>query len=193
MMKTLLSVKQTEKVPFLLTLLGEDGEEEVCRLLRSEYEAVGAPLAGSLLDGDTVERIRAFSEAHAANSAALRILSFGDNNKKTLSQKLRKRGFSAASTLSAIEAMQKRGYIDEQDQVYRLCVSAANRKLWGPRKILLTLLGKGYAQADIKDAIARAVTVGEIDFTATKRALLEKKSSEDDPQKIRALLYRYGF
>ncbi len=192
-MKTLLSVKQTEKVPFLLTLVGEDGEEEVCRLSRGEYEAVGSPLAGTLLNEETEERIKSYSEAHAATSAALRILSFGDNNQKTLSQKLKKRGFSEEATQTAIEAMQTRGYIDEKDQVYRLCVSAANRKLWGPRKILLTLLGKGYAANDVKEAIARAVAAGEIDFTATKRALLEKKGAEDDPQKIRALLYRYGF
>lgn len=191
-MKTLLSVKQTEKVPFLLTLMGEDGEE-VCRLTRSEYEAVGSPLAGTPLDEACEERIRAFSEAHAAKSAALRILSFGDNNQKALSQKLKKRGFSAASAKEAIEAMKKRGYIDEKDQVYRLCVSAANRKLWGQRKILLTLLSKGYAQADIKEALTQAIAAGEIDFEVTKRALLEKKGSDADPQKIRALLYRYGF
>ncbi len=192
-MKTLLSIKQTEKVPFLLTLVGEDGEEEVCRLSRSEYEAIGAPLAGTLLDEACEERIKSFSEAHAANSAALRILSFGDNNQRALSQKLRKRGFSEASVAAATETMQRRGYINEKDQVYRLCVSAANRKLWGPRRILLSLLGKGYAQTDIKEALARAVATGEIDFTETRRSLLEKKGANADPQKLRALLYRYGF
>ena len=192
-MKTLLSVKQTEKAPFLLTLLGENGEEEVYRLTKSEYEAVGSPMPQTSLDEETEERIRAFSEAHAASSAALRILSFGDNNRKTLLQKLCKRGFSKEAATGAIEAMQARGYINEKDQVYRLCVSAANRKLWGPRKILLALLCKGYAQADIKEALRQAIAEGEIDFTKTKRALLEKKGAGDDPQKIRALLYRYGF
>lgn len=192
-MKTLLSVKQTEKVPFLLTLLGENGEEEVYRLTKSEYEAVGSPLAASRIDEETEERIKAFSEAHAARSAALRILSFGDNNRKALSQKLKKRGFSEATSQAAVEAMQKRGYIDEKEQVYRLCVNAAKRKLWGPQRILLTLLGKGYAQADIKEALTKATAAGEIDFTVAKRTLLEKKGVGNDPQKARALLYRYGF
>lgn len=192
-MKTVLSVKQTEKVPFLLTLVGEDGEEEVCRLTRVEYEAVGSPSAGTPLDEETEEKIRAFSEAHAAYSAALRILSFGDNNQRALSQKLKKRGFSQASTNAVIETMQKRGYINEKDQAYRLCVHAANRKLWGPRKILLTLLGKGYSQATVKEALLRATEAGEIDFTETRRALLKKKCRETDPHRIRAFLYRYGF
>ncbi len=192
-MKTLLSVKSTEKVPFLLTLVGEAGEETLYRLTRGEYEAIGAPTRGMPIDEETEERIRAFDEAHAAVSAALRILSFGDNNLKTLREKLRRRGFSEAATASAVESMQRRGYIKEEEQVYRLCVGAANRKLWGPRRILLTLCAKGYAQEAVKEALARAEAAGEVDFAKTRRALLEKKGPKDDPQKIRAFLYRYGF
>ena len=192
-MKRLLSIKQTEKVPFLLTLRDEAGEESLYRLTKSEYEAVGAPTVGSLIDEEVEERIAALNEAHAATAAALRILSFGDNNQAALTQKLRRRGFSAAAAEKAVEAMQRRGYINEEEQVYRLAVAYANRKLWGPRKILPALLAKGYAQADIKKALCRATESGEIDFEALRQVLLEKKLTEKDPQTARALLYRNGF
>ncbi len=193
-MKKLLSVKKTEKIPRLLSVEEEGDIPSLYRLTEAEYQKIGAPAPGSLLSEETEAAVICMDEAHRAQGAALRILSFGDNNRATLLRKLRQRGFSEAAADTALGKMLARGYIDEEAQLSRLCVNAANRKLWGPRRILASLAAKGYPPADIKQAIETAAAAGEIDFAANREALLQKKLNDDgDPQKKKALLYRYGF
>ncbi len=130
----------------------------------------------------------------AARDAALRILSFADNNRASLIRKLRLRGFAPSLCEEVADECIARGLISEEDQLHRQVLTLAGKKLWGRRKILASLRFKGYAGEDILRALAEAEAAGEIDFRENARLLVEKKlDSEASADEKKALLYRYGY
>lgn len=196
-MITVLSVGSSEKAPVLLTLLSEaDGGTErlLCPLFEKEYQSLGSPAAGTVLSEEEETLLLSLWEEHKAKEAALRLLSFGDNNANGLFRKLRGRGFSSAAAESAVSQMVGRGYIRERDQLYRLVRSLANGKLFGEERIRQHLITAGYRREDVANAIAEAVSSGDVDFIENRKKLLKKKLPEGAaPQKAAALLYRYGY
>lgn len=187
-----LSVGKSHTAPILLTAV-HDGEEPIgYRLSEGEYRAIGAPAVGDLLTEEIATAIRAYDAHHRARSAAARILAFSENNRAMLIRKLRSRGFDAALAKRVAEEMVERGYIREGDQLERTVLAAA-KKLWGARRIADALAAKGFDRNEVISCIDRLVVTGEIDFAASRRALIEKKLPCDATYaERRALLYRYG-
>lgn len=190
----ILSVGKGRTVPvLLLTLPNEEEGERRLSLTQAEYLALGSPVAGDVLSPELAEQALAYDEYHRAVSAAVRILSFGDNNPACLLRKLRVRGFSSSAAERAVSRMVERGYIREADQLERAVLAAA-RKLWGARRITEALVARGFDRRATVLCIERLVAAGEIDFAASRARLLAERIPHDaPPQKKRAFLYRYGY
>ena len=152
------------------------------------------PHKGASIDEDAFYAITLGDEYYRAKRSALSILSYGDNNEKTLHTKLRTRGISDEVATDVVHEMVSLGYIDEHRQLERLITEEANRKLRGPRKILPHLTSKGYRSSDIKFVLSSLCDSGEIDFEENKERLLDKHLGDSrDTEAVKKLLYKHGY
>ncbi len=188
------SVKRAGKDALLLTVALDAGGETVLSVPPSLYERIGSPCAGDTLSAAATSELAHESEYLAACRHALRILEYGDNNARTLRDKLARKGISREAAQAAVEKMVSLGYIREGEQARRLAVGYARRNLWGEKKIVSALIAKGYSRPDADAAVRDAVDGGEIDFGEIKKTLIKRCRSRGLPdEKIRATLWRYGF
>ncbi|MBO4283317.1 MAG: RecX family transcriptional regulator [Clostridia bacterium] len=188
------AVKRAGKDAFALSLALDGGETVALTVPPSLYERIGAPEVGARLSDAALSELVHESEYLSACRHALRILEYGDNNAKTLRDKLVRKGISREVAGEAVEKMVSLGYIREGEQARRLAVGYARRNLWGPRKIVSALTAKGYSREDAETAVRDAEALGEIDFREVRKNLVKRCQSRGlAPEKIRAALWRYGF
>lgn len=160
----------------------------------SVYEQLGMPCRGRELDCEAMDLLSRADEYYRAKRAALSILSYGDNNERTLHTKLRARSISDEVASEVVREMVSLGYIDESRQLRRLICEDANRKLLGPRKIIPRLIAKGYSLSDVKTEFISLTDSGKIDIDKNKEILLEKYlGDERDAEQMKKLLYKYGY
>ena len=179
---------------YIAITVSEGGEKKTYTVRTGVYNDLGMPCRGEELSDDALDVLRAADEYYRAKRSALSILSYGDNNAKTLYTKLRSRSISDETANEVVCEMVSLGYINESRQLERLIVEDSNRKLLGPRKIVPRLLSRGYALADIKEAFEALTSSGEIDMNENKERLLEKYLGGDrDPEQVRRLLFKYGY
>ncbi len=178
-----------------LTVGLSDGEEKHSfTVSECDYTEAGSPRPGDMADGDLVGALRHSDEIYRAHLYALRILSYADNNERTLVRKLISRGISSSLAVEVAHEMVSRGYIDEQSQLERLVLTEANRNLAGPKKIRAKLSSKGFSGSDIDDVIDRLCDSGEIDFKRSGELLVEKKLTRGaTDEEIKQLLYKNGY
>ena len=171
-----------------------DGENRRYIVRISVYEEIGMPHKGDVIDEDALYALTLGDEYYRAKRAALSILSYGDNNEKTLHTKLRTRGISDEVATDVVHEMVSLGYIDEHRQLERLITEEANRKLHGPRKIVPRLLSKGYRSSDIRSVLYSLCDSGEIDLAENKERMLDKHLGDSrDTEEVKKLLYKYGY
>lgn len=188
------AVKGAGKDAVALTVALDGGGEVNLSVPSSLYERLGSPCAGTPLSDTALPELLHASEYRLACRHAIRILEYGDNNARTLRDKLIRKGVSREIAAEAVERMVSLGYIREAEQARRLAVGYARRNLWGEKKIVSALVAKGYARVDADAAVKDAVDAGEIDFAEIKKALIKRCRSRGlDDDKIRAALWRYGF
>ena len=137
--------------------------------------------------------LRESDEYCRATKKALNILSYADNNRRNLSAKLSRGGFSREVCQRVVSDMVSHGYIDERRQLERIILVEANTKLRGPMKIIPTLVAKGYSSSDVRGVMTSLVESGEIDFKANAKALLNKKLPDGDAEERRQFLYKNGY
>ena len=167
--------KLSDAVQGYISITVSDGEKNsVYTVRRSVYEELGSPLRTAPLNEDDICTLRLADEYYRGKRAALSILSYGDNNAKTLFDKLRRRSVSEEICEEFVAEMISLGYVDEKRQLERLILEDSNRKLLGPRKITPRLLSKGYRLADIREVYSRLSESGEINPEENKERLLEK-------------------
>lgn len=192
-MYTVLKVQESVQGYVSLTL-SEDGEQKSYTARISVYNELGMPSRGDIIGEGAIETLRAADEYYRGKRAALSILSYGDNNAKTLCQKLRMRSISEDVAQTIVREMISLGYIDESRQLERLILEDTNRKLLGPRKVVPRLLSKGYSLADIKEAYEALSRSGEIDVEKNKETVIEKFLGDTaEPEELRRLLFKYGY
>ncbi len=184
-------VKETKEKNILLDIVGEENSRYT--ISPRAYEELGALARGAEIDGETLLEIKRLDERYRAKKKALSLLALADNNQKTLTAKLRRQGYSRECVDITVSEMVKLGYINEERQLLRLVLSAADR-LWGPRKIFAYLSAKGFQSGDIRRALDSLQDSGELDFEAVRAKLLEKKLYPDaDDEEKKKLLYKNGF
>lgn len=198
MANILLSVTEnTEKKLVTLTVAYDGrsgGGKKVYTVGAAVYEKAGSPVPGDEIDENTILELGRSVTRREAIASALRILSFGDNNRAMLRRKLIERGYTEHIADYAVERMIERGYIRERDQIERLAVGYAKTKLWGKKRILLHLLSKGYEESDVREALKSLEDAGDIDFEENfNRLVLEVAGSNATYEELRELKYKYGY
>lgn len=178
----------------LLSLVVVEGEESARYTVgESVYSEIGCPSSGDLLTSDDMSAIKYADELIKAEKKALSLLSYADNNRRTLKQKLLRAGFGYEICDTVCEKMLSLGYIDENRQLERLILVEANTKLRGPERIIPALVAKGYSMSDIRAVMRELVKSGEIDFNKNAKALISKKLSDADIEEKRKFLYKNGY
>ena len=188
------SVKRAGKDALVLSVALDGGGELTLTVPATLYERIGSPEAGTPLSDTALSELAREAEYRSACRHALRILEAGDNNARTLRDKLARKGISREIAGEAVERMVALGYIREGEQARRLAVGYAHRNLWGKRRIVSTLLSRGYTREDAEAAVHDAEESGEVDFREVRADLIKRCRSRGlEPEKIRATLWRYGF
>ena len=178
----------------MLTVLDGSGEKKRLTVSEEDYAESGMPMANDTPSQRDALVLLSSDERYRARLFALRILSYSDNNEKTLVRKLISRGIGAECASDVAREMVSVGYINEQRQLMRLVAYEANTALSGPRKIRAKLRSRGYSATDIDLAIENLTHSGEIDFERSSGQLVEKKLTRGaTDEEIKKLLYRYGY
>lgn len=186
------AVSKTEHGEFVMITLV--GEKKVLTLSDKAYRMLGEPCVGYELSSDEYSDALLADEQYRALKKALNILSFGDNSKRKLYEKLRRGGFSAETSRNTVDCMCELGYLDERKQIERLAAELANRSLYGPKRITARLVGSGYSSGDIRCALSELSLRGEIDFDASLERLADKLLGEEyDAEALTKLKYKYGY
>ena len=192
-MQSILKVEDAVQGYLAITVSGHSGNKKYT-VRTNVYMDIGSPCRGDEISDDSLEMLMRADEYYRAKRAALSILSYGDNNERTLRTKLRTRSISDEIAAEVVAEMVSLGYIDEQRQLSRLISEEANRKLLGPRKIIPKLLSKGYSMKDVRQVIDELTSSGEVDFDENRQRLLERQGYlADDDEQIKKLLYKYGY
>ena len=131
-----------------------------------------------------------------ARRHAFAILSYGENNKRSLIQKLRQKGYALEVCENIALYMEHRGYIDEKKQIGLLCDTFL-RKKFGKLKIKNELIVKGYAREDVEEYVSRHLA--DVNFAENCAYIIENKFlplpavSSEDFKKMMGALMRYGY
>lgn len=130
----------------------------------------------------------------AAWQRALSILAYGANSARSLSLKLRQRGFDAEVTERAVELVRAQGYLHEDDDALREAERAL-AKGWGVRRIGQHLRQRGYATEAVDAALE---SLSDEDFyerccCAARKYHRVPPTDANQKQKIVAYLLRYGY
>lgn len=130
-----------------------------------------------------------------ARRQAFTILSYGENNRKSLIQKLRAKGFSPDVCENIADYMEHRGYIDEKKQIGLLCDTYL-RKKFGKLKIKSELIAKGYKREDVEAYVSR--NLSEVNFADNCAYIIENKycplpRESQEIAKMMGALMKYGY
>ncbi len=175
-------------------VLGLSDPEERYTVGQALYHEIGEVRGGDALSEDTVALIRHEDECRRAKRAALSLLSYADNSRRRLTEKLLRKGISFSVAQKTVEDMVSEGFLSETRQIESAVLSLAEHRLFGPYRILKDLLSKGYRGEEIRAALHKAIENGDVDFSKNAKRLISKKlgDSPDDEAK-RKLLFTYGY
>ncbi|MBP3605604.1 MAG: RecX family transcriptional regulator [Clostridia bacterium] len=175
-------------------VLGLSDPEERYTVGQALYHEIGEVRGGDALSEDTVACIRREDECRRARKAALSLLSYADNSRRRLLEKLLRKGISFAVAQKTVEDMVSEGLLLESRQLEYAVLSLAEHRLFGPYRILRDLSAKGYKSEDIRSALHMAMQRGDVDFSKNAALLIAKKLGDaPSSEEKRKLLFTYGY
>ena len=187
-------VKNSKSKGYLVLGILEGDDKHIYTVSNSVYAEIGKPSRGDEIDGGAFESICYADECYRANATALRLLSYSDNNERTLISKLTARGIGRDVACKTVEQMVALGYVNEKRQLERIVLREANESLAGPKKIMQKLISKGYSRSDIDSVIASLCDLGEIDFNENRMLLVEKNAARGATnEQIKKILFNKGY
>lgn len=150
---------------------------------------------GDKIDDKHFLKIREEMIFDNARRQAFTILSYGENNKKTLVQKLIQKGFNREVSENIALYMEHRAYIDEKKQIGLLCDTYLHKK-FGKLKIKNELIAKGYMREDVDEYVAK--NLNNVNFAENCAYIIENKyfPLPKEPQELANMmgaLMRYGY
>ena len=150
---------------------------------------------GDRIDDERFLKIREEMIFDNARRQAFNILSYGENNRKSLIQKLRAKGFSPDVCEKIADYMEHRGYIDEKKQIGLLCDTYL-RKKFGKLKIKSELIAKGYRREDVEEYVSK--NLADVDFAENCAYIIENKyyplpRDSKEIAKMMGALMKYGY
>jgi len=114
-----------------------------------------------------------------AQQRALRLLMYRGRSTAELRQRLKEKGFPGETIEKVIDRLAELKYLDDDLFAREWARSCAVNKLWGNRRIFLSLREKGIPAAMIEGAIDEARK--ELDERAAIERILEKRFRKRDP------------
>ena len=132
------------------------------------------------------------SEFDLCLKKALSLLSYADNNRRTLYTKLVRQGYDRNIATQVVEECVSLGYINEIRQIERIILSEVNISLRGEGYVVKKLISKGYNTEDIRICMSKLTENGEINFADSFSRLCQKRGAADDEEK-KALAYKFGY
>ena len=187
-------VKASRSKGYLVLGIIDGAEKRIYTVSESAYSEIGSPNPPCEVDFGMLELICNADECYRAKSLALKLLSYADNNERTLTTKLVSRGIKRDVAHDTVAEMVRLGYVDEKRQLERLILKEANGSLAGPKKLVPKLMAKGYSRSDIDSVMYRLCENGEIDFQKNREDLIAKKVTRGaTEEEIRAILYKNGY
>lgn len=190
----ILSVGAKEgKTPLVIITALTDEKKQKYVISEGTYREIGCPLSGEEIDGEFFLILSTEDEKRRALAKSLNVLSYADNNKRALTGKLLRAGFSREAIEYAVSECVMRGYIDEARQAERL-IMKHYAELLGPHKIKAKLQARKFSPALISKALRALEEQGEIDFKENRARLIREKLGEEASydEKMK-LLYKYGY
>ncbi len=191
----LLRVRAADGGALLVLTVELDGE---CGTEKAELSVFAArmervPTPGAL-SHEELTHLRREHALCGAMTLGLRLLSLGDHSVPHLVYKLRARGVEREVAELAARELAQAGYVNEERSALREAQKGLD-KLWGDRRILAQLRGKGYGEvalACVRDMLASK------DGAARCERLLQKRriTLPEDPKaqgKLVGALMRYGY
>lgn len=150
---------------------------------------------GAEIDDERFLSIREEMLFDNARRTAFSILACGENNKKSLINKLQAKGYSYELCKNISIYMENRGYIDEKKQIGLLCDTYL-RKKFGKLKIINELVVKGYQREDVMEFVQRELK--EVNFAENCAYIIENKynpvpQTGEELKKMMGALMRYGY
>ena len=150
---------------------------------------------GERIDDEHFLKIREEMLFDNARRHAFTILSYGDNNKKTLVNKLMQRGYARELSENVAIYMEHRGYIDEKKQM-GIQLEGCLRKKYGQMKIAEELMIKGFKREDVMEFLKTALK--GVNFGENCAYIISQKynplpKEKDEVGKMMASLMRYGY
>ena len=150
---------------------------------------------GERIDDEHFLKIREEMLFDNARRHAFTILSYGDNNKKTLVIKLMQRGYSRELCENVALYMEHRGYIDEKKQMGILLETCLKKK-YGKIKIAEEFIAKGFKRDDAVEYLKGSLE--GIDFGESCAFIISQKynplpKDKEELSKMMASLMRYGY
>ncbi len=187
-------IRQIKDTHLLRLGIVEEGEKLAYTVSERLYSEFSGFAVGEEIDEYTLERIKSEDEYYSAKKKALSLLSYSDNNERALVRKLCLKGIGKSTAEEVAREMVNLGYINEERQLERIILNEVNRKLYGPKKIISSLMSKGYSPGKVKEVMTALIKSREIDFDKAADTLVEKKlGGEYTAEQRAALLYRYGY
>lgn len=176
-----------------LVVMAEEGHSVTFTLSEKDYEGMGSPSSGTIFSPDTLELIEELAEKRMAYILALRILECGDNNRRTLLQKLLRKGISPRTAEDTVARMEKLGYIKEEAFAYRQVV-LCGKKGWSRKHTHAHLISHGFPSSIASQAIAQAEEAGDVDYKENRRLFIQKKQAQGlTYDALQKALWRAGF
>ena len=171
----------------------QNGEKQREHLALMTARLAHLPETGAIT-AEVFEKLRHEAEVCSAIGAGLRCLGAGGSSKRRLVEKLRLRGFDFDTASAATEALAEKGYLHEEESAVREAEKGL-AKLWGDRRILADLQGKGYHGGALQYAKARLRAEDGVARCAQliRKRRMARPTDEAEARKLFAALTRYGY
>lgn len=190
------TVERIKKSPLGRTYCIRSSKDTSFEMLVSEEQYARFDIKeGDNIDDVHFLKIREEMIFDNARRHAFNILSFGENNKKSLIQKLQQKGFNYEVCQNIALYMEHRGYIDEKKQIGLLCDTYLHKK-FGKLKIKNELIAKGYMREDVDEYVTRHLA--DVNFAENCAYIIEHKymplpKNPQELAKMMGALMRYGY
>ncbi len=194
--KIFYTVERIKKSPLGRTYCIRSSKDTTFEMLVSEEQYARFDIKeGDKIDDVHFLKIREEMIFDNARRHAFSILSYGENNKKSLIQKLQQKGFNYEVCQNIALYMEHRGYIDEKKQIGLLCDTYLHKK-FGKLKIKNELIAKGYLREDVDEYVTR--NLADVNFAENCAYIIEHKymplpKNPQELAKMMGALMRYGY
>ncbi len=131
--------------------------EEIFTLSAGEWKRLCRSLSKIPAELDEVteelyDLMKAADERTSCLTTAARMLSSSDKSAKTLTRRLREKGFSENAASHAVGLLMKKGYLNEDESCRSYALTAVRTKHYGKRRIVEYLVSHGYPTDAAKNA-----------------------------------------